>query len=170
MKIKFLCGVLMLSLVTVAPDFSRAMQRRRTKPRPAKVCSDPTVTCRTVATFEPHDLPFMLDSNTVIWDSELFYAVILKSVRVPEGNCETFVSDAERIRAQGTFSHHKVFTSRCAEPGTLYYTNTAPNTQFMAVYAGLTQAQAARMLSTVRATGQYPGANIRRMRAGFNGT
>ena len=166
----FRCSLLALSLVMLAPDFADAAQRRRAKPRPAKICSDPTATCRTVATFQPYDLPFLLDSNAVIWDSELFYAVILKSVRVPEGNCETFVSEAERLRAQGLFPHRKVFTSRCADPGSLYYTNTAPDTQFMAVYAGLTQAEAARVLSTVRAIGQYPGANIRRMRAGFNGT
>jgi hypothetical protein len=40
----------------------------------------------------------------------------------------------------------------------------------MAVYAGATQADANRMLATVKATGKFPGANIRRMRAMINGT
>jgi hypothetical protein len=40
----------------------------------------------------------------------------------------------------------------------------------MAVYAGITQAEANRMLAKVKATGKFPGANIRRMRAVMNGT
>jgi hypothetical protein len=40
----------------------------------------------------------------------------------------------------------------------------------MAVYAGRTQAEAAQMLSSVKATGKFAGASIRRMSAGFNGT
>jgi hypothetical protein len=40
----------------------------------------------------------------------------------------------------------------------------------MAVYAGRTRAQANAMLEKVKATGKYPGANLRQMRAGFNGT
>jgi hypothetical protein len=40
----------------------------------------------------------------------------------------------------------------------------------MAVYAGATLADANRMLAMVQATGKFPAANIRRMRAGFNGT
>lgn len=170
MKLNFLCGVLALALVSVVPIFSDAAQRQRAKPRPAKICSNPNAMCRTTATFEAHDLPFLLDANAVIYETELFYAIILKSIRVPEGNCETFIPEAERLKAQMLFPDNKVFSSRCADPGTLYYTNTAPDTQFMAVYAGATRAEAARMLSTVRATGQFPGANIRRMRAGFNGT
>jgi hypothetical protein len=40
----------------------------------------------------------------------------------------------------------------------------------MAIYAGLTPAEANRMLAAVKATGKFPGANLRRMRATFNGT
>ena len=41
----------------------------------------------------------------------------------------------------------------------------------MAVYAGTTLAQAKRFLNAVKATtGKFPGANIRPMRTGFNGT
>ena len=39
----------------------------------------------------------------------------------------------------------------------------------MAVYAGKAPAEANRMLAAVKATGKFPGANIRRMRTGFNG-
>jgi hypothetical protein len=40
----------------------------------------------------------------------------------------------------------------------------------MAVYAGATPSEAKRILATIKATGKFPGANIRRMRTGFNGT
>jgi hypothetical protein len=40
----------------------------------------------------------------------------------------------------------------------------------MGVYAGMTLADANRMLASVKATGKFPGANIRRLRAAFNGT
>jgi hypothetical protein len=40
----------------------------------------------------------------------------------------------------------------------------------MAVYAGKTLVEAKKMLEAVKVTGKYSGANIRRMRTGFNGT
>ena len=46
----------------------------------------------------------------------------------------------------------------------------AENTQFMAVYAGRTRAEGQAVLEKVKATGQYPGANLRRLSTGFNGT
>src|ERR687893_496780 len=106
----------------------------------------------------------------VLWEVEDFYAVILKSMRVADefGECERFIPEEERLEAQRLFPRNKVFASRCMEPGDLYYTNTDPHYRFMAVYAGSTRAQAAAMLKKVEATGKYPGANIRRMRAGFN--
>jgi endonuclease V-like protein UPF0215 family len=56
------------------------------------------------------------------------------------------------------------------EPGELFYTNVAENQRIMAVYAGATLAEAKRVLTAVKASGKFPGANIRRMRTGFNGT
>jgi hypothetical protein len=105
----------------------------------------------------------------VIWESELFYAIILRSVRATD-NCEVHVSENERLEAQALFPRHKVFADRCPEPGNLFYTNTNSDFRFMAVYAGTTRAEAARMLSRVKATGKYPTANLRRMSVGFNGT
>jgi hypothetical protein len=100
----------------------------------------------------------------------LFYAVILKSMKASDDNCEIFIPESERTAAQDLFPDKKVFTSRCAEPGTLYYTNTRPNTRLMALYAGSTLAEANRTLAAVKATGKFSDASIRRMRAGFNGT
>jgi len=145
-------------------------QRRSAKVKHLSVCGNPKVPCKTVANFEPHDLPFRRPSNAVIYDTELFYAVILKSVKSPDDNCKIFVPEKERLAAQALFPDHKVFASRCTEPGDLYYTNTSANAHFMAVYAGATLAEANRILATVQATGKFPGASIRRMRAGFNGT
>ena len=128
--------------------------------------------CKTTATFEAHDLPFRIPANAVIWESEPFYAVILQSVRFTDEECETkFIPEAERLAAQALFPNRKVFASRCDQmPGTIFYSNVKPNTSFMAVYGGRTQAEAARTLSSVKATGKFPGANIRRMYIGFNGT
>ena len=168
MRRLFLCSAIVLLLVTGSQLFSASAQRGK-----APVCGDPTLRCRTGdINFPPHNLPFQIPRNAVIWETELFYAVILKSIRVADeyGECETFVSEDERLAAQKLFPRHKVFTSRCTEPGDLYYTNTDPKARFMAVYAGRTRAEANAMLAKVKATGQYPGANLRRMRAGFNGT
>jgi hypothetical protein len=144
--------------------------RRKAVPRLAAVCFDPTVKCNTSITFEPFDLPFQVRADSVIVETEFFYAVILKSMKVVGDNCETFVPEAERLQAQALFPDRKVFSSRCGEPGFLYYTNVDANTRLMAVYAGATKAQAAQMLARVKATGKFPGANARRMQAGFNGT
>jgi hypothetical protein len=134
------------------------------------ICGDPRVPCKTVATFQPNDLSFRLPENAVIYDTDLFYAVILKSVSTADDNCDTFVSESERLAAQALFPSHKVFSSRCAEPGGLSYTGASPTARFMAVYAGMTLADANSMLAAVKATGKYPGANVRRLRAAFNGT
>jgi hypothetical protein len=136
----------------------------------AKVCSNPSVPCRTSVKFEAYDLPFQVPKNAVIWETVDFYAIILKSVAAPGGGCEQFVSEDERVKAQALFPGKKVFASRPCNPGGLFYTNVVPDTQFMAVYAGQTKAQAEQMLNKAQGTRKFPGANIRRMRAGFNGT
>ena len=177
MKRRLFCVALLAALFAASSDFAvagNAAQRRaaqRRPQRPSRICHDPTVACRTSTEFPPHDLPFEPPPRAVIWETQEFYAVILKSVRArDEVDCDTFVSEDERLAAQKLFPRRKVFTSRCNEPVSTYYTNTAPAQRFMAVYAGTTRAEAERMLATVKATGKFPGANLRRMRAGFNGT
>jgi hypothetical protein len=166
---------LALTLVALAPTAAPAPQprtRARRATQYGKVCPDPTAACPAGGmTFQPYDLPFRLPKNAVIYESEEFYAVVLKSVRVgSEDDCEKFVPEDERLAAQKLFPRRKVFASRCAEPGGLYYTNLAPLQRVVAVYAGATRAEAVRALAEVRATGKFPGANLRRMRAGVNGT
>jgi hypothetical protein len=162
-------AVCLLLLLSVGVEAQRNKGRRRPPPKGA-VCGDPTMACKTSAQFEPHDLPFQIPPRAVIWESEEFYAVILKSVAAPEDDCEKFIAEAERAQAQQLFPHNKVFASRCAEPGSLYYTNVKPDVHFMAVFAGRTRAQADALLAQVKATGKYPDANLRRMSIGFNGT
>lgn len=173
MKLKLLYSVVTVVFATCTIGFSNSSPLSSTGGRTlqeGKICFDPSVPCRTSITFESYDLPFRVPKDAVITETEEFYAIILQSVRHAEGDCERFVSEDERRSAQELFPHLKVFTSRCTNPGGLFYTNVAENTEFMAVYGGATKAQAGRMLATVKATGKYPGANIRRMRAGFNGT
>lgn len=167
--------LVLLSVLAYVPADARPQRgaaRAKRAPQYGKVCGDPTAACPTGEwTFEPHDLKFRLPRNAVIYESEQFYAVILKSVRAPvEYDCEKFVPEDERLEAQKLFPRRKVFASRCAEPGTLYYTNIAPAQRILAVYAGATMAEARAALEAVRATGKFPGANIRRLRAGVNGT
>lgn len=150
---------------------SASAQRRGA--RAGAVCGDPTVRCQTTVEFQPYQIPFRIPPRGAIWESEHFYAVILKSVRdtSSRGDCDVFIPEPERLAAQELFPRHKVFASRCAlEPGDLFYTEISGDTQFMAVYAGRTRAEARAMLAKVKATGQFPGANLRRIRMGFNGT
>ena len=144
--------------------------QRRGPVQHLSVCGNPTLPCKTTATFEAYDLPFRMPENVVIYDTELFYAVILKSVSAPDDNCDVFIPEDQRLTAQALFPDHKVFSSRCVEPGHLSYSNTSSKAQFMAVFGGTTLADANKMLAAAKATGKYPGANLRRMRAVMNGT
>jgi hypothetical protein len=156
-----------LSAVMASVD-ATAGQRHRA--RRGSICGNPTIACKTSVTFQPHDLQFRVPENSVIFDTELFYAVILKSVPAPEDDCSTFVPEAERLAAQSLLPDRKVFASRCVEPGELFYTNIDSKHRIMAVYAGVTLAEANRALAAVKQTGKFPGAYMRRMRTGFNGT
>src|SRR5262249_12719341 len=112
--------------------------QKKSAPKRLAICGNPNVTCKSSITFESYDLPFRIPQNAVIYDSELFYAVILKSVPSPTDNCDNYIPEPDRMAAQMLFVNNKVFTSRCVEPGRVSYSNTNPETQFMAVYGGLT--------------------------------
>jgi len=149
---------------------ARALGQSRRPAKRASICGNPTVACKTSVTFEPYQLPFRVPKNAVIFDTELFYAIVLKSVNAGLDDCDVFIPEVERLAAQALFPDHKVFTSRCFEPGDLFYTNIGEKHRIMGVYAGATLAEAKRFLETVKATGRFSGAYIRRMRTGFNGT
>jgi len=143
--------------------------------RKGSICGNPAIACKTSVPFAAYDLPFRVPARSVIFDTELFYAIILKSVPRKEEDCSVFVPEPERIAAQVLFPDHKVFTSRCADPGDpnsgmLSYINVDSKFEIMAVYGGTTLAESKRVLAAVKATGKFPSAYVRRMRAGFNGT
>jgi hypothetical protein len=160
-----------LSAVMASVDATSGQSHAvRHRARRGSICGNPTIACKTSVTFQPHDLQFRVPANSVIFDTELFYAIILKSVPAPEDDCSKFVPEAERLAAQSLLADRKVFASRCVEPGELFYTNVDSKHRIMAVYAGATLAEANRALAAVEATGKFPGAYMRRMRTGFNGT
>jgi len=144
----------------------------------AAICGNPQVACRTSVTFQANDLPFRVPKDAVIIDTVPFYAIILRSVDAPGDSCNVFISESDRLAAQALFPDHKVFSSRCTDPENLFYldiskrkiTNLSETHRIMAVYAGTSLPEARRFLETVKATGKFPGANIRQLRTGFNGT
>lgn len=158
-------GIVAISAFAQIVPFAYGQQ-----PKAVAVCGNPNVPCRTNYTFQPFDLPFRVPNTAVLYETELFYAVILKSKPAPNDDCDVFFSETERLSIQPLFPDRKVFASRCADPEHLYYTNTKPDHRIMAVYAGKTLAEANRTLAAVQATKKFAGANIRRMRTGFNGT
>ena len=162
-------AIAICALVTAVAAPNTAAQRRKPA-RHLTVCGNPNISCPSALTFEPYALPFRMPQSSVIYDTESFYAIVLKSVSTANDNCDNYVPEPERLAAQLLFPNNKVFASRCAEPGEVSYTNTNLNANFMAVYAGPTLADANRMLATVQATRKFTGANIRRMRAVINGT
>lgn len=165
-------GVAIALLAVTASIDATAGQSHAVRHRAKRgsICGNPKLACKGSATFQPHDLQFRVPANSVIFDTELFYAIILKSVPAPEGDCNTFVPETERLEAQTLFPDRKVFASRCVEPGELFYTNVGSSHRIMAVYAGTTLAEAKRTLAAVKVAGKFPGAYMRRMRTGFNGT
>jgi hypothetical protein len=168
--IKSKVGLTVISAATAVLIFATVADAQRRNTGRLTVCGNPNTACRTSAVFDPHDLQFRVPQNAVIWETELFYAVVLKSMNASDENCDAYIPESERLAAQTLFPDRKVFASRCVEPGTLYYTNMRANTRLMAVYAGATLAEANRVLAAVKAMGKYPRAYVKRMRAGFNGT
>jgi len=167
-RLRLPLAMLIVPLLTGSVVAQSHAQPRRAKA--SAICGNPQLRCRTSVEFQPYDLPFRVPKNSVIFDTELFYVVILKSVAVGDNDCDTFVPETERLAAQTVFPDHKVFTSRCVEAPYLFYSNISDKHRIMAVYAGTTLAESNRVLAAVKASGKFPGAYLRRMRTGFNGT
>lgn len=171
LRLKFFSAVVALGIVGLLGVSDALGQSRINSRRPrGSICGNPKLPCKTSATFQANDLPFRVPQDSVIFDTELFYAVILKSLRSTEDDCTVFIPEAERLEAQALFPDRKVFSSRCYDIENLFYTNVDPKFRIMAVYAGSNLAEAKRVLASVQSTGKFPGAYLRRMRTGFNGT
>lgn len=166
MKNRSLSIILTGVIAVFTLSFATSTEAQKRASRRPQVCGDPAMRC---GEFQPFDLQFRWPRNAVIYETEPFYAVILQSINA-KNDCEAHISEDVRLEAQRLFPHNKVFADRCPDAGSIYYSDTNADYRFMAVYAGKTRAEAERLLATVRATGKYPTANLRRMRAGFNGT
>ena len=171
----FTCSLALAAISSLAAASFAQSHAKTHRAGTSAICGNPKVACKSSVSFEPYDLPFRVPAKAVIFDTELFYAVILKSLPTSEEDCSVFVPERERTAAQALFPNRKVFTSRCAdlgapESGMLFYTNLDPKFRVMAVYAGATLPESKRVLAEVKATGKFPGAYVRRMRTGFNGT
>ena len=130
-----------------------------------RVCPDPQAPC---AGFKAHDLSFPLPKDGKAYGdikSAPFYAVILLS-----GERCAF-TEAQRAEAQKLLPRSKVFSTRfeCDDDveNNVTYTNVDSKRGFLAVYGGEDAATAGKVLEQVKATGKFPGANLRRMQVVF---
>jgi len=130
----------------------------KVQPNPANPCSD--------GNFKPHELCFETPKDGIGRDeylSESFYAIILKTAE----RCT--ITEKERLQVQALLAKSKVFSMRfsCDDDieENISYTNVNDKYGFLAVYAGRTMKEARARLEEVKATGQFPGANIRKMQA-----
>lgn len=164
-------SVIFFTAALVITAFS-LMADAQKKAKAGKVCGDPTLHCTGSENFQPFDLPFDTGKNFVIYESEYFYGIVLKSVKLSDwGDCEKpSFPESERIPIQGMFEHNKVFALNCFESGSNYYTGVTDKTAFIGVYAGRTLIEANKFLKTVQATEKYPGIKVRKMKIGVNGT
>jgi len=128
-----------------------------------KVHPEPAALCRG---FKPHHLCFDVPTDGIAraeYFSEPFYAVVLKITQ----RCS--ISEKERLDVQQAFPGSKVFFESfyCNDDVEEFirYTNVNDKVGFLAVHAGATVKEANQRLSDVKATGRFPGANIRRMQA-----
>ena len=160
---------LLLLLIMLVAAFVVSAQK---KAKLGKVCGDPTVMCKSAENFQAFDIPFDTGKNFVIYESEKFYGIVLKSVKLTDfGDCsKPSFAETERIEIQAMFEHNKVFALNCVESGTNYYPGVAEQTAFIGVYAGRTLAEANKFLKTVQATGKFPGIKVRKMSIAVNGT
>ncbi|MGI8786450.1 MAG: hypothetical protein ACR2HG_01640 [Pyrinomonadaceae bacterium] len=162
------------AFICVAFSFDANAQRKPLKAKLGTICGNPQVKCRTGdLTFQAHEIPFEIprNSNPVIVESEPFYMIVLKTVKInSKVNCGNAISENERLEIQKLFPDHKVFALKCSDAGDLYYTNIADNVNFIAVFAGKTLTEAKNFLQIVQATQKFKGANIRRTQAQINGT
>jgi hypothetical protein len=132
---------------------------------PGKVHPDPKGPC-TGESFKPHELCFETPKDEVAraeFLSETFYAIILKTAE------PCTITEEERLKVQELFPTHKVVSMRfyCDEnvEENISYTNVNDKFGFLAVYAGRSMKEARARLAEVKATGRFPGANIRKMQA-----
>ena len=135
------------------------------------VCGNPKDKgCAPTYEFKPYDLGFLTGRGKLgtgeMLESHEVYAVILESVKAASNRnrqgCE-FISEAKRMAAQKLFPMNKVFASRDACVGNVvWYSGVNREFNFLAVYAGNTEAEAQKLLE--KAQRSYPQANLRKVK------
>ncbi len=152
-------------------DSSAVHAQVQRKARLGKLCPNPNADCHTAAIFEPYDMPFEVPEDGGIFESEPFFAVVLRSFKVADGDDKKFIPESERLKVQDMFPDRKVFASRASpEPGSVFYVDVPYNVRFLAIYGGKTQAEANGIAAEVKSGGKYTGAYVKKMQVSFNGT
>ena len=132
------------------------------------LCQQPTVKCPSSYSFAAYQLPFTIKEKLVFgksYQSEEFYAVVVKSVKSSGDSDCTIVSEEERLEAQKLWPTRKVFASHLNCPEELVlYENVDQNFNFLAVYAGKTLKEAQRVLTQIKANPRYSQVYLKRMR------
>lgn len=140
----------------------------------SRVCGDPSAACAKRAIFDNDDIPFDYVEGSVVAETAPFYAVILKSVKIPDSTpCEKVPDGFETRQIQWNFLKNKVFIARsCYSIENNYYTNVGTNVIALAIYAGSTKAAADAFLRKVKAMDHLDGkdAYVLKIATGFNGT
>ena len=162
---------LLLLVIVVLVGLSADAVAQRARQTVFKVCGDPGAACATRGNFQEDDIPFLYPKGYVVGESELFYIVVVKSIKLsPGADCEELKDLSGRESLQSFFPNNKVFYARgCYSILNNYYTNIPEDTIGLAIYAGLTKAQADAFLKRVKAN-KYNDAYLKRIRTGFNGT
>lgn len=180
--------VFALTVILTIPEISRAQSNESEIQTKGKVCPKPSSPCVKILdinerknVFEDWQLTFKLPAKVEGrrgYYSANFYGIILKSrPAVKDGPMDTpkcllgHYSEEERKEVQNIFPTNKVFASRngCYAPF-ITYTNDGVGeglNEFIAVYAGDTEAEAKRFLKKVRAKKEFSGANYRKMQVVF---
>ncbi len=160
----------MLGCVCCLAGSTFAQKKNRKIPR---VCGNPDAACKGRGSYQPYELPVEWPENTVISESEQFYAIILKSAKHDFNSgqdCEKVYSNEEIQSFQNRYPTNKVFALKCVDPGYNYYTGVGSDFVFIAVYAGKTLTEANKFLKLVKTDPELSAVKLRKMRVGMNGT
>ncbi|HLA95112.1 MAG TPA: hypothetical protein VK612_05275 [Pyrinomonadaceae bacterium] len=165
--------IFLLSVVTILLMLAANVSAQKAAAK-IRVCGDISAACSTRAMFDDDDIPFEYPKGSAVAETAPFYAVIIKSVKLPaEEDCEKVPSDFSRKEFQWNFPKNKVFIARgCYSIQNNSYTNVGDSVIALAIYAGATKAEADRFLRTIRSVSHIDAqkAYIVRMSTGFNGT
>ena len=166
--IRFLAAALASSAGIAASQPRELQELERVRLRivtQGPVCPDPARPCTlSGGPFKPNELSFRAP-RAFKFDrgedrSQPFFAAILQSGPL----CG--IEERRRLRVQQQFPGRKVFVHRyfCEDFGDkVTYTNVDRKQGFIAVYAGATEEEAKAFLEKLRASGSFPGADLRKM-------